>query len=173
VRQFPAFGVALALAQSGVIQLGVIHDPLRRETFFAERGRGAFVQTGRGRPKAIRVSNVMDMAHATFGMGLPRAADLRRASHEAAARLSAVCHSLRASGSAALTFAYAACGRLDGAYFLSLQAWDIAAGAVLLDEAGGRLSTPNGEAWRLGQTQIAASNGALHEALIRVLALGS
>lgn len=171
-RQFPAFGVSIALAQRGVIRVGVIYDPLLREAYFAERGRGAFLQAGRATPRPLHVSGETDLARATIGTGWPRAVATRRRSMAATARLGAACHTLRANGSAALTLAYVAAGRLEGAFHLALQPWDVAAGALLVTEAGGRLSAPDGAAWRLELTQIVASNGALQTALIRALRLG-
>jgi len=88
------------------------------------------------------------------------------------ARVGAVCQTLRATGSAALGFAYVASGRFDGLYHLALQPWDVAAGALLVIEAGGRLTLPDGGEWRLGAGQVVASNRVLHAELVSTLAWG-
>lgn len=171
-RQIPIFCVSIGLVVAGQVQVGVIHDPLRRESFFAERGGGTFLSTGRGRAKRMQVSALDDFAGAAIGMGWPRDPALRQRVNDATARVGAACQTLRATGSAALGFAYVACGRFDGQYHLALQPWDVAAGALLVTEAGGRLSLPNGDAWRLGEGQVVASNGLLHSALVETLAWG-
>lgn len=171
-RQIPMFAVSIGLVQASVIEAGVIHDPLRGETFFAERGRGAFRQTARGRRERIRVSALDNFAAAAIGLGWPRDPALRRRVNDATARVGAVCQTLRATGSAALNFAYVACGRFDGVYQLAVQPWDVAAGVLLITEAGGRVTLPDGSEWRLDEGQVVASNGRLHSALVEALAWG-
>jgi len=170
-HQLPIFAVSIALAQAGAIQLGVVHDPLLRETFYAERGRGAFLQRGRGRPRSLRASGVTELAHAIIGMGWPREPQMRQSVTEATARLAPACQSLRATGSAALMLAYVAAARLDACYLLAIQAWDVAAAALMVTEAGGQVSALDGGAWQLGHRQVVVSNGAVHADLIRTLAL--
>jgi myo-inositol-1(or 4)-monophosphatase len=171
-RQIPLFAVSIGLVRAGVIELGVIHDPVRGETFFAERGGGAFRQTARGRAARLRVSPLAVFAEAAIGMGWPRDPGLRQRVNEATARVGAVCQTLRATGSAALSFAYVACGRFDGVYQLAVQPWDVAAGALLIIEAGGKVTLPDGGEWRLGAGQVVASNRVLHAELVSTLAWG-
>jgi myo-inositol-1(or 4)-monophosphatase len=168
-RRFPNFSVCVALAVAGKVQTGVVYDPLRRETFYGERGRGAFVQRGRGRPQALRVSGVDDPAEALVGVDWARDPAKRAETLAALERVAARCRTVRATGSAALGLAYVAAGWLDAYYHYMLQPWDIAAAAVIIDEAGGRLSTPAGEPWRLGMGAVAASNGRLAEVFVRLL----
>ena len=173
-RQFPSFGVSIALAQRGEIQLGVIHDPLRRETFYAEKGKGAFArrESGRRSPRPLRVSALTDFGGALVGVDWARDPALRQRIVEALGRVAAECRTVRAVGSAALGLAYVAAGWLDGYYHLALQPWDVAAGALIVTEAGGRISTPDGSAWQLGIGQAVASNEVLHEEFLRTLGLG-
>jgi myo-inositol-1(or 4)-monophosphatase len=171
-RQIPLYAISIGLVRAGVIEVGVIHDPLRGETFFVERGCGAFRQTARGRRERIQVSALDNFADAAIGLGWPRDPELRRRVNDATARVGAVCQTLRATGSAALNFAYVACGRFDGVYQLAVQPWDVAAGALLIVEAGGRVTLPDGGEWRLGEGQVVASNGKLHSALVDALAWG-
>ncbi len=173
-RQFPSFGVSIALAQRGEIQVGVIHDPLRRETFYAEKGGGAFVrrENGRRAPRPLRVSALTDFGDALVGVDWARDPALRQRTVEALGRVAAACRTVRAVGSAALGLAYVAAGWLDGYYHLALQPWDVAANALIVTEAGGRLSAPDGNAWRLGLEQAVASNAVLHAEFLRILGLG-
>jgi len=168
-RRFPNFSVCVALAVAGQVQTGVIYDPLRRETFYAERGGGAFVQRGRGRPQALRVSAVDDLAEALVGVDWAREPALRAETLAALSRVAARCRTVRATGSAALGLVYVAAGWLDAYYHFMLQPWDIAAAAVIIEEAGGRLTTLAGAPWRLGMGAVAASNGRLAEAFVQAL----
>lgn len=168
-RRFPTFAVSVALAQGGQPQMGVIYDPLRREMFYAERGGGAFVQRGRGRPQALRVSAVDSLSEALIGVDWAREPRLRAATLAALNRVAARCRTVRATGSAALGLAYVAAGWLDAYYHFMLQPWDIAAAAALITEAGGRMSTLDGAPWRLGERAVAATNGRLAEAFVEAL----
>lgn len=170
-RQFPSFCVSIGLIQRGALRVGVIHEPLRRETFYAEKGRGAFVLIGRGEPRRLRVNALTDFAGALIGVDWPRDPALRRRVVDALSRVAAECRTVRAVGSAALGLAYTAAGWLDGYYHLSLQPWDVAAGALLVLEAGGALTRPDGGAWQLADRGVVASNGPLHQKLLTTLAL--
>jgi len=168
-RHIPLYCVSIALVRAGQSQLGVIHDPVRGETYFAARGGGAFLRAGRARARPVHVSAVSDLAEATVGLGWPREPELRAQVNAATGRVGAICQTLRATGSAALNFAYVAAGRMDGLYHLAVQPWDTAAGSLLVTEAGGHLSAMDGGAWQLGQPQIVVSNGHIHTALVRAL----
>jgi len=128
------WAVSVALETKGELQLGVVHDPLRRETFAAGRGGGA---TLNGR--TVHVSGALHMDAALFGTGIPFGT-MRHIDEHAAdiARLMPHCAGVRRMGAAALDLAYVAAGRLDGFWERVLQPWDIAAGLVLLREAGAR-----------------------------------
>jgi myo-inositol-1(or 4)-monophosphatase len=170
-HQFPSFSVAVALVQGGELRIGVVHDPLRRVTFFAGKGQGAFAKYGRGRPHPLRVSSTADLGSTLVGVDWARDPLLRRQVLEALGRVTPDCRTVRTLGSAALGLAYVASGALDGYYHLSLQPWDVAAGALLVLEAGGTISTPSGAVWRLGHPRAVASNGLLHTVLVKTLAL--
>jgi myo-inositol-1(or 4)-monophosphatase len=168
-RRFPIFSVAIALVQGGEGRLGVIYDPLRREAFYAERGGGAFVQRGRGRPAPLRVSDTGSLSEALVGVDWARDPDLRAATLAALARVATRCRTVRATGSAALGLVYVAAGWLDAYFHFMLQPWDVAAAAVIIAEAGGVVTTPAGQPWRLGMGQVAASNGRLHAEVVGAL----
>ncbi|MGD0738212.1 MAG: inositol monophosphatase family protein [Terracidiphilus sp.] len=167
---FPQFCVSMGLEHrsegtkpedDGTLVAGVIYDPMRDELFTAERGRGAQVN---GRP--ARVSRVPELAEALLATGFP--SRKRHASpnihfyHEFTLRS----HGVRRAGSAALDLAYVACGRLEAFWEFNLNPWDTAAGILLVEEAGGRVTDFAGAHYRLASDEILASNGLIHEELI-------
>ncbi len=168
-RHLPSFGVAVAVASDGQVQVGVVHDPLSRELFYAERGGGAFVRAGPARAEALSVSSVADLGEAVVGADWAHEPALRDQALQGLLRIAPACRTVRALGSAALGLAYVAAGRLDGYYHLSLQPWDVAAASLLVTEAGGALTRPDGQPWHLGHDQVAASNGRLHAAFVETL----
>jgi len=170
-HRFPYCAVSIALVQRGQVLAGVVYDFFRGERFQAEKGHGAFRHLA-GRPaEPLQVSSRTDFATALVGVGWPRDPAARQTTLRSVERLGAACHTLRSLGTAALELAEVAAGGLDGYYHLTLQPWDVAAGALLIQEAGGQISTPAGEPWRLGSPATAASNGLLHPTLVRTLAL--
>ena len=137
VHRFPVFCVSLALRRRGELQLGVIYDPLRQEMFTTTRGGGA-----RMNERRIRVSRQETLAGSLIGTGFPYRRNLEwvdtymRMLRQVMRRTSGV----RRPGAAALDLAYVAAGRLDGFWEFGLKPWDIAAGALLIEEAGGWIS---------------------------------
>jgi myo-inositol-1(or 4)-monophosphatase len=171
-RRFPSFCVAVALAEAGVLRVGAVYDPVRRETFYASDGQGAFLQRGRAGAVPLRVSATDDMAEALIGVDWARDPVLRSRAVAALARVAAVCRTVRTTGSAALALTYVAAGWLDAYYHLSLAPWDVAASALVIREAGGVITTPSGLPWKLGQPAVVVSNGRLHTRLLEELMLG-
>ncbi len=147
--------------QDGEVVAGVIYDPMLDELFSAERGKGARLN---GRP--IHVSRVPDLAESLVATGFP--SRKRHDSpnvhfyHEFTLRS----HGVRRAGSAALDLAYVACGRYEAFWEFNLNPWDTAAGALLVDEAGGRMSGFAGGPFRLDSREVLASNGRIHEELV-------
>ncbi|MFL5807121.1 MAG: inositol monophosphatase family protein [Roseiflexaceae bacterium] len=164
---FPVFCVSLALLKDGALLLGVIYDPCRDELFSAERGQGA-----RCNGRRIRVSETPTLAAALISTGFPYnyyAIDQDNNAREFNALLGRS-QGIRRAGSAALDLAYVAMGRFDAHWELQLQPWDSAAGALLLSEAGGRLSDWRGGAWNPWNDRLVASNGRIHDELLQALA---
>jgi myo-inositol-1(or 4)-monophosphatase len=163
---YPCFCVSVALERDGEIVLGVVHDPTRDETFAAERGGGA---TLNGR--LIRVSNVEEMNRALVCTGFPY--DVRERSEFARHFRSFIMHAqgVRRDGAAALDLAYVACGRFDGFWEEGLKPWDVAAGKIIIEEAGGRITRYDDTPFDIYTPPVVASNGLLHGEMLRVLAL--
>lgn len=137
---FPFFSVSIALQVKGRIEHGVIYDPIRHECFSSSRGRGARLNDRR-----IRVSKQTQLSSALLGTGVPfRDIELSKRYLPSFEALMGKCAGVRRTGSAALDLAYVAAGRLDGFWEFGLRPWDIAAGALLIREAGGLISDANG-----------------------------
>ena len=138
---FPQYAVSIALTQRGRVVVGVVYDPVRNELFTAERGKGAFLNN-----KRIRVSGCRDMGRALIGTGFPfRRNDNYTDFLPKFERVARAAAGLRRAGSTALDLAYVACGRLDGYWEANVHSWDIAAGTLLVLEAGGLVTVLFGE----------------------------
>ena len=161
---YPCFCVTLALEHDGEIVVGVTFDPTRNELFAAERGCGASLN---GKP--IRVSNCEDLGDALIVTGFPYDIKHREnfARHLTEMLLSS--RGVRRDGSAAIDMAYVACGRFDGFWEEGLNPWDVAAGVLLIEEAGGQLSYYDGRPFSIYTPPICASNGLLHSQMLKIL----
>jgi myo-inositol-1(or 4)-monophosphatase len=162
---FPVWGVSLALAERGQVQVGVTYDPLRDDLFWAERGSGAWRNGAR-----LRVSDTARLRDALVATGFA----YKRATlaDNNLAEFNAVMprvQGVRRAGAAVIDLALLAAGVLDGYWEMHLQPWDWAAGRLLIEEAGGVVTDLRGGPWSLGTDNLAASNGALHEELLAVL----
>jgi myo-inositol-1(or 4)-monophosphatase len=164
---FPVFCVSAALERGGCLVLGLIFDPVRDELFRAELGRGAFLNGA-----AIRVSAVSELDRALLATGFPY--DVRQSPENNLdhwSRFIVRAQAIRRCGSAAIDLAYVACGRFDGFWELKLKPWDVAAGGLIVTEAGGRVTDFDDRPFRLGQPGIAATNGLVHREILEVLNL--
>jgi myo-inositol-1(or 4)-monophosphatase len=163
-HRLPIFCVSIALERSGEVVLGVVHDPMGEETFVAEQGRGASLN---GEP--IRVSDTEEMIQALIATGFPYDRAEMPEALELFGRLAATTRGMRRLGPAALDLCYVASGRLDGYYERGIWPWDLAAGSVILEEAGGKLTNYRGDVLDLDGREIVASNGRLHSAMTRLM----
>jgi myo-inositol-1(or 4)-monophosphatase len=164
VYGIPFFCVSIGLAKGEGLILGAVYDPLRDELFAGERGRGA---TLNGRP--LRVSACDRLEDALLMTGFPfRQMDFGDAYVASFSALMRRSRSIRRCGAAALDLCYVAAGRADGFWEWGLSPWDIAAGAVILTEAGGRITDFRGGAAFMGG-DVAATNGRIHEAMAGVV----
>ena len=162
---YPVFCVSIALEVEGVIRLGTVFNPMLDELFTAEKGEGAFLNGRR-----LAVSRTEDLSRGLLATGFPY--DIREDPNNNLNYYRALAmraQAVRRAGAAALDMAYLAAGRLDGFWELKLAAWDTAAGWLLVSEAGGLVTDIQGGAFDLRSPHVLASNGLLHEAMIRVL----
>ncbi len=164
VHDVPAYCVSIGLWAGGQPVVGVIHDPRMNEVFTAALGLGAFLN---GKP--IRVSGVPTLVDGMISTGFPANYAKQVRNLEAWAKVTAHAQSIRRTGSTALNLAYVAAGRFDGYWAYDNYAWDVMAGAVLVTEAGGSLSTIDGLAYDPYRPDIIATNGQFHAELHAVL----
>ncbi len=159
---YPVFCVSIALArQDGQLAVGVLYDPTRDEMFAAERGLGA---TLNGQP--IHVSQTKVLAESILGTGFPSHKRHKNPNIHFYHQITLRSHGVRRAGSAALDLANVACGRYDGFWEFNLNPWDTAAGALLVQEAGGTVTRFDGSAFRLDSREVLASNDLIHQELI-------
>lgn len=172
VHGLPHFAVSIALAHRGTPVVGVVHAPALGETYFAARGHGAFRRGAAGAEAQLRVSATAELADALLATGFSYVRN-EPGRDDNAGHVAAVlphCRDLRRLGSAALDLCYVAAGAFDGYWELYLAPYDVAAGAVLVQEAGGRVTDWSlGDDWLFGP-QVLASNGRIHAPLQRLLA---
>jgi myo-inositol-1(or 4)-monophosphatase len=162
----PIFAVNIALARDGEVIAGVTHVPALGETFRAEGGCGAFLND-----RPIRVSQRTAMVQAVLGVGIPFAGKPRQAQFAAEmARLTPRVGGIRRLGAGAVDMAYVACGRFDAYWEQSVSAWDMAAGVVLVKEAGGVVTDTRGGPLDLGGGTVLAATPAIQAELLEALA---
>ncbi len=162
---FPMFCVSIAFEAKGIVEYGVVYDPLREELFEAKRGGGATLNG-----EYIRVSSIDRLDAALLATGFPY--DIRERLPQTLARLGrvmAVAQGVRRAGSAALDLCYVASGRPDGFFEENLKPWDTAAGVLIVSEAGGRVSTFSVDPYELTSPNVVASNGLLHANILESL----
>lgn len=165
VHGFPFFCVSIALAYKGEVIIGVIYDPMRDELFVAEKGKGAYLHGQRA-----KVSGDGVLAESVVAVGFNPDRNFALPTNlRGLNALSGEVRSLRAAGSAALHLAYVAAGRLSGYYEVGLNAWDVAAGALIVAESGGRVTDTAGAPYNLGVRHLVASNGHIHQELLDVI----
>ncbi len=160
-HRFPFFAVSVALEKDGELLLGVVLDSVHDELFTAVRGGGAFLNGAR-----IRVSETRDLRRALLATGFPYDVDRVPEAVEYFRRVLTLGVPVRRPGAAALDLAYVAAGRIDGFWEMKLNPWDVAAGVLLIQEAGGRVSDFSGAPYRLDSPYLVATNGHVHEALL-------
>lgn len=164
---FPVFSVSIAITQKGQLEHGVVYDPLRQEIFTASRGSGAQLES-----RKIRVSHRSQMSRSLIATGFPYRKN-KRYIDEYLEMLRVVMESsagVRRTGSAALDLCYVAAGRVDGFWELGLNIWDIAAGALIIREAGGQISDFQGSDRYLQTGNVVAGTPKIYIRLSKMLA---
>ena len=164
-HNFPLFCVSIAWQRRGVVEYGVVYDPLRDEMFEAVKGQGAWLND-----TPIRVSDIGDLDRALLATGFPyNVAERLEETMLRLRRLLVQAQGVRRPGSAAIDLCYLAAGRVDGFWEEGLKPWDTAAAVLIVEEAGGRVSTFAGTPFTLTDDSVAASNGLLHAQLLAAL----
>jgi myo-inositol-1(or 4)-monophosphatase len=161
---YPCFCVSIGLAHQRRLELGVVYDPIRDEMFAAERGQGASLNGRR-----IRVSQTRSLSAALLCTGFPYDVRQRNEFARHFANFIMTAQGVRRDGAAALDLAYVAAGRFDGFWEEGLKPWDVAAGVLIIEEAGGRITDYHDAPFDIYSPPILASNGLVHEEMMRVL----
>jgi myo-inositol-1(or 4)-monophosphatase len=165
IHGFPQYCVSIALQQRGQITQAVVYDPTRNDLFTATKGAGAYLNE-----KRIRVSRRDKMADSLIGTGFPFRDNSQLDEYMKMFRIMTErCAGLRRPGAAALDLAYVACGRLDGFFEKGLHPWDMAAGALLITEAGGIVGTFAGESDYLYNGQVLAGSPKIFGHMVQLL----
>ena len=162
---FPFFCVSIALEKEGTVALGVIYDPTRDDLFTATRAGGAYLNG-----EKLQVSSESDLSRSLLATGFPY--DIRVSADNNLDFFNAMAvrvQAIRRAGAAALDLAYLAAGRFDGFWELKLKPWDTAAGCLMVTEAGGVISDLAGGKWNLYSPGLVASNGLIHDQMMKVL----
>lgn len=162
---YPVFNVTLALAQGDEMIAGVVFDPNRDELFRAGRGAGAYLNNHQ-----IQVSTARRLKDSLVCTGFPshnRQTDINIHFYQ---QMAMATHGARRSGSAAIDLAWVACGRLDAFWEFGLKPWDLAAGRLLVEEAGGRASDMKGEPHSIRSPHLLADNGIIHDEVLQLFA---
>ncbi len=165
-HKFPMFCVSIALYKKGKPIIGVVFDPIKKELFFAEANKGAFLND-----KQINVSTANSLNKSLLALGFyyERGSLMRKSLVQMKKFFYENIHGIRRTGSAALDLCYTACGRFDGYWELKLNPWDYAAGSLILTEAGGKITDVQGKKYNLMMGNVAASNGKIHKYMMKIL----
>jgi myo-inositol-1(or 4)-monophosphatase len=158
---FPVFCVSMALEHKGKMIAGVCYDPTRDELFSAELGKGAYLND-----RPIHVSKISKLSESLLGTGFPSHKRHKNPNIFFYHQITLRTHGVRRAGSAALDLCCVACGRFDGFWEFNLNPWDTAAGVLIVEEAGGRVTDFPGGQFQLNSRETLASNGLLHHVLL-------
>ena len=165
---FPAAAVSIGFSEKGVVKAGGVYDPFRKELFLAELGRGAFLNGSR-----LSVSSAPSVSKALLVTGFPYdRAEKAEFYCGFLAEFMKLSHDVRRMGSASLDMCWLAAGRTDGYWEFGLKPWDVAAGKLMVEEAGGRVTDFSGKPWAVDKamgSETLATNGLVHAPMLRVI----
>jgi myo-inositol-1(or 4)-monophosphatase len=162
---FPTFCVSIAFEEAGTVKLGAVYNPMLDELFLAEKGGGAFLNGLK-----IRVSGTDSLDKSLLATGFPydiRVSEKNNLDHFTA--FATRVQAIRRAGSAALDLSYTACGRFDGFWEMKLHPWDVAAASLIMEEAGGTVTDFNNGPFSIYSDECLASNGLIHDQMLKVL----
>ncbi|MFC1898411.1 inositol monophosphatase family protein [Candidatus Cloacimonadota bacterium] len=164
-HRFPFCAVSIGLEMEGEIKFGVVFAPILNELFWAEKGKGSFLNG-----KQIQVSQTDQISNCLVGTGFPydrwQQADFYIREYLAFTKK---CQGVRRAGAAAIDLCYVACGRLDGFFERKLKPWDMAAGSLIISEAGGKITQFDSSDWHYSDQTILASNRIIHKEMVDIL----
>jgi myo-inositol-1(or 4)-monophosphatase len=160
-NSYPHFCVSIALEREGTIELGVVYVPMLDELFIAERGQGAWLNG-----KQIRVSTADSLIHSVLATGFQYDLALRGDNLGAFGHFTFETRAVRRDGSATIDLCYVAAGRFDGFWEAGLEPWDVAAGSLMILEAGGQISDYRGDRYRIYGPDCVATNGLIHNQVL-------
>lgn len=168
-HSFPWFAISIALEVEGELTLGVVYNPVLREVFFAEKGQGAFLND-----QPIRVSKTESLDQSLLGTGFPYDRKISQVNnYDHFINFQQAAQACRRPGAAALDLASVAAGRFDGYWEMKLKPWDVAAGKLLVEEAGGTVTDFKGNQCDIYGSETLASNGQIHDAMLDLLSRGA
>lgn len=162
---YPWFAVSIGLEKNGESIAGVVYNPITEELFAAEKGSGAYLNNRR-----ITVSDIQSIEQGLFATGFPASKRKENPNVYYFHQFSVLTHGCRRAGSAALDLCSVACGRFEGFWEFGLKSWDVSAGAVIVTEAGGKITSMTGEPHRSGDPDMLASNSAVHAETLALFA---
>jgi len=166
IHGIPNIGIVISKIVSDEITDGIIYNPILNEFYWASNGKGAWCNN-----KRIRVSKRHDLSSCLIGTGAPFGNRIYKDYYQELENISKLTAGVRRLGAASIDLAYVASGKIDGFWEKDLNLWDVSSGILLVNEAGGRLSEPNGNKWTTKSRDILASNTIIHNQLIENLTL--
>ena len=161
IQNIPGFVVSIALVSYGKPIVGVIYDPIRNELFYATENGGAYLNE-----KKINVAHVDHLNGSVIGTSFSSVTKIRSLTVKNIEMLLPKCRTIRVLGAAALNLAYVAKGRITSFYHFELNPWDVAAGILIISEAGGKVTTMKGTPYELSKSSILVSNGFIHQQML-------
>jgi|Deesub1362A_J573_1020465.scaffolds.fasta_scaffold03521_4 myo-inositol-1(or 4)-monophosphatase len=163
-RRYPCFSISIAVSLEGEVFLGLVYEPFHNRLFHARRGKGAYLNG-----EALHVSSNRILLRTLVGFDWARGRDARKEVIEIISKIAPQVGTMRTSGSAALGMCSVATGWIDAYFGVSLKLWDAAASSLIVREAGGVISDLAGLPWKLGSPRCLATNGLIHEEILRIL----
>ena len=162
--KIPYFAVSIGLARNNKVIMGIVYNPCTKETFFAEKGKGAFFNN-----KKINVSDKKNMKDALLAFALPSSIKITKKTLSLLSKIFGSVRGMRNPGSAALNMCYVAAGKFDLFLSLSLNSWDAAAAFLIIEEAGGKVTNLKNQEWKISDRTCIATNKSLHDKFIELL----
>ena len=166
IHGIPHVGIIIAKMTNNEITDGIIYNPILNEFFWSSKGKGSWCNN-----KRLRVSNRRVLSECLIGTGLPFGQRIYKGYLNEIDEILKTTAGIRRLGAAGIDLAYLAAGKIDGFWEKDLNLWDISAGTLMILEAGGRISKINGNKWEINSRDILASNGKIHEILVKKLSL--